>query len=237
MITRIAPTPAQERGMEGQLRIFRLTLRSDRPIHGTAAGVRGFFGTQFPEEVLLHQHPPGAARTLYQYPRVQYRVLDDAVHVIGIAEGALALGRVYDQFETIRLGTTVYPVMERQGEFLTEPFGLTASPISYRFLTPWVPLSPKNYPRFAAARSRQEQTALLERILIGNLLSASKTLGYTAKDRIIPSLNDWSLTRAEVKGTEVTGVEGEFSANFAIPDGLGLGRSVSRGNGAVERVS
>ena len=219
------------------LTLFRLTLRSDCPIIGTAAGVRGFFGNAFPNEILLHQHVPGTSTTLYQYPEVQYRLRDGEVMVIGIADGAGALARVYDKFDEIRLGATIYPIVERQGEILTEPFGLTTEEILYRFTSPWVPLSPKNYPRFAAARSRQEQTALLERILIGNLLSASKTLGYTAKDRITPSLNDWSLTRAEVKGTEVTGVEGEFSANFAIPDGLGLGRSVSRGNGAVERVS
>jgi len=235
MITRIAPTLAPERGMESHLRIFRLTLRSDRPIHGTAAGVRGFFGTQFPEEVLLHQHPPGADRTLYQYPKVQYCVLDGAVHVIGIAEGALALGRVYDRFETIRLGTTVYPVTDREGEILTEPFGLTATPSTYRFLTPWVPLSPKNHPRFAAARSREEQTAFLERILVGNLISMSKSLRYEVPDRIVASLQDWHQTEVEVKGTQVVGVTGTVTVNFAVPDGLGLGRSVSRGNGVVVR--
>jgi len=36
-----------------------------------------------------------------------------------------------------------------------------------------------------------------------------------------------------VKGVDMLGIECEFMANFAIPDYLGLGKSVSRGFGAV----
>lgn len=219
------------------LTLFRLALRSDRPMRGTATEVRGFFGNQFPHEILLHQHIPGTTATLYQYPKVQYRIAGGEVTAIGIAEGAAALGRVYDQFDEIRLGPLTYPIVERQGEIVTEPFGVTEAPRRYRFATPWVPLSPKNYPAFIRARGRQEQTALLERILTGNLLSASKTLGYVAAERIVPSLTNWNQTVVDIKGTQVTGIEGEFRVNFAIPDGLGIGRSVSRGNGVVEGIS
>ena len=219
------------------LTLFRLTLRSDRPMRGTATGVRGFFGNQFPHEILLHQHIPGTTATLYQYPKVQYRIAGGEITAIGIADGAAALGRVYDQFDEIRLGPLTYPIVERQGEIVTEPFGVTEAPRRYRFATPWVPLSPKNYPAFIRARGRQEQTALLERILTGNLLSASKTLGYVAAERIVPSLTNWNQTVVDIKGTQVTGIEGKFRVNFAIPDGLGIGRSVSRGNGVVEGIS
>lgn len=219
------------------LTLFRLALRSDRPMRGTATGVRGFFGNQFPHEILLHQHIPGTTATLYQYPKVQYRIAGGEITAIGIADGAAALGRVYDQFDEIRLGPLTYPIVERQGEITTEPFGVTEAPRRYRFATPWVPLSPKNYPAFIRARGRQEQTALLERILTGNLLSASKTLGYAAAGRIVPSLTNWNQTVVDIKGTQVTGIEGEFRVNFAIPDELGIGRSVSRGNGVVEGIS
>jgi hypothetical protein len=219
------------------LTLFRLALRSDRPMRGTATGVRGFFGNQFPHEILLHQHIPGTTATLYQYPKVQYRIAGGEITAIGIADGAAALGRVYDQFDEIRLGPLTYPIVERQGEIVTEPFGVTEAPRRYRFATPWVPLSPKNYPAFIRARGRQEQTALLERILTGNLLSASKTLGYAAAGRIVPSLTNWNQTVVDIKGTQVTGIEGEFRVNFAIPDELGIGRSVSRGNGVVEGIS
>jgi len=234
MRTRIESTPTQESGTEDQLKIFRLTLRSDRPILGTATGVRGFFGTRFPHEVLLHQHVPGTTATLYQYPKVQYRIMGGEVTALGIGEGAAALGRVYDQFDAIRLGPHTYPVMERQGEIITEPFGLMATPRTYRFATPWLPLSQKNLPKYTQLRDRQDQTAFLERILIGNLISASKSLRYEVPGRIVAALQeDWQPVSCEVKGTQVIGIEGEFQVNFAIPDGLGIGRSVSRGHGAV----
>ena len=39
-----------------------------------------------------------------------------------------------------------------------------------------------------------------------------------------------------LKGMKVTGIRGEFTTNFAIPDFMGLGKSVSRGFGAVTRL-
>lgn len=43
-------------------------------------------------------------------------------------------------------------------------------------------------------------------------------------------------TSCAVKDVSMLGIECEFMANFAIPDYLGLGKSVSRGFGAVVRI-
>ncbi|MGD0951668.1 MAG: CRISPR-associated endonuclease Cas6 [Methanotrichaceae archaeon] len=39
-----------------------------------------------------------------------------------------------------------------------------------------------------------------------------------------------------LKGTSVIGFRGDFMANFMIPDFMGLGKSVSRGFGTIERL-
>ncbi len=71
---------------------------------------------------------------------------------------------------------------------------------------------------------------------MGNLLSASKGLGYVAKEHIRLDLGRMQEEICLLKGTKVTGIRGEFTTNFAIPDFMGLGKSVSRGYGAVTRL-
>ena len=39
-----------------------------------------------------------------------------------------------------------------------------------------------------------------------------------------------------LKDDKVTGIRGEFMANFEIPELMGLGKSVSRGFGTVSRL-
>ena len=64
---------------------YRLQLsRSLMPDEATQ--LRGFFGTAFADEVLLHHHEADG-RLRYDYPRVQFKVLDRAAHLIGIANG------------------------------------------------------------------------------------------------------------------------------------------------------
>ena len=71
---------------------------------------------------------------------------------------------------------------------------------------------------------------------MGNLLSASKGLGYVAKEHIRLEVGGVAEEICRLKDEKVTGIRGEFTTNFEIPELLGLGKSVSRGFGAVTRL-
>jgi hypothetical protein len=213
------------------LKLLRLTLHSDAPMRGDATKLRGFFAASFNEYALLHQHVTD--KLIYKYPMIQYKMLAGSPLVLGINEGAEVLKEIYDKFDEIKLGESRYFIVERGVTLKSEEFGCSQEIYSYRFATPWLALSQENYPRYLKA-SWEERRDLLRRILVGNILSASKGLGYVAKEQIKLEVG---LMRDEIcllKGTKVTGIRGEFMTNFAIPDYLGLGKSVSRGVGAVE---
>ena len=212
------------------LKILRLTLHSDAPMRGDAAKLRGFFATSFNEHALLHQHVTD--RLIYKYPLIQYKMLQGSPLILGINEGADVLKEIYDKFDEITLGESKYHVMERGVCIKSEEFGCTEEIHSYRFATPWLALSQDNYARFQNA-SREERRELLRKILVGNILSASKGLGYVAKEHIRLEVGRMQDEICLLKGTKVTGIRGEFTATFAIPDFMGLGKSVSRGFGAV----
>jgi hypothetical protein len=215
------------------LKILRLTLHSAAPMRGDAAKLRGFFATSFNEHALLHQHVTD--KLIYRYPLIQYKMLDGSPLVMGINEGAEVLKDIYDKFDEIKLGESNYTIMERGVTVKSEEFGCTEEILSYSFAMPWLALSKENYAKYVAA-SEEERRDLLRRILVGNILSASKGLGYVAKEHIRLDLGRMKDEICMLKGTKVTGFRGDFTTCFAIPDHMGLGKSVSRGFGAVVRL-
>ena len=215
------------------LKTLRLTLKSDRPVEESAAKLRGFFATRFNEYALLHQHID-VDKLLYRYPRIQYKILDGVPLVLGIEEGAEVLKDIYDKYDEIKLGENTYTIVERGIALKEEEFGISTELITYEFITPWIALSQNNYQRYLES-SREQRRELLRRTLIGNILSASKGLDYVVLEEIKVAIGGLRLRKCELKGTPFIGFLGEFMVNFAIPDYMGLGKSVSRGFGTVRR--
>jgi hypothetical protein len=63
-----------------ELDITEYRLRFERPLApGEATHLRGFVGSAFPEEELVHHHHRDGSR-MYDYPRVQFKVIDRTAH-------------------------------------------------------------------------------------------------------------------------------------------------------------
>jgi len=215
------------------LRTFTLTLASSRPIRGSASLLRGFFATKFNEYSLLHQH--SADKLIYRYPLVQYKMIDGAPVVIGINDGAGVLKDIYDKYDEIKLGEDVYEIVERGISVRNQEFGLADMIHSYEFATPWLALNQENYMRYYGMRS-DEREGFLRKTLIGNLLSMSKSLDYQVPGTIKCDVRV-RIRKNRLKDVNMMTFTGGFCANFLIPDYLGIGKSVSRGFGAVRRCS
>ena len=173
-----------------------------------------------------------AGKLIYRYPKIQYKIIDGTPMVIGINEGAEVLKEIYDQYDQIRLGDNTYEIVERGVTLRKEDFGISDKILSYRFVTPWLALNQKNYERYQKS-DRIERRDQLRRTLTGNILSMAKGLDYVVASQIRLDIGRMRHTSCTVKGVSMLGIECEFMANFAIPDYLGLGKSVSRGFGAV----
>lgn len=215
------------------LEVFTLTLSSDQPIEGTAAQLRGFFATKFTEYTLLHQHNAGTL--VYRYPLVQYKVIEGVPTVIAINEGSDVLKEIYHAAQTIRLGDQEFRILQTGIDLRRVPFGLSDRVSSYDFITPWLALNKKNYVRYYGLKNGDERRALLRRTLIGNLISMSKSLGYEIPGRIKCDVEVVPQKR-QLKDVNLMAFAGRFHVNFQIPDLLGIGKSVSRGFGAVRQI-
>ncbi len=88
--------------------------------------------------------------------------------------------------------------------------------------------------RYYGLRGREERDEFLRKTLIANLLSMSKSLDYQVPDMIKCDVQV-KIRKNRLKDVNVMTFIGGFCANFLIPDYLGIGKSVSRGFGAVRR--
>jgi hypothetical protein len=210
-------------------------LRLSRALSpGEASQLRGYFGQTFSDEVLLHHHnADGSLR--YAYPRVQFKVLGRTAHLIGLAEGADLVTRLWGEVDRARIGADDLPVLESSLTRRREEIGEAPELIAYRFRTPWLGLNQDNHRRYLATAGAAERRELLERVLVGNCLSLAGAFGRRVARRLTADAEGLRPRPTRLKGVEMLGFVGTFRINFLLPDRVGIGKSVSRGFGTVER--
>lgn len=196
------------------------------------AKLRGFFSSQKKENTLLHQHD--ADKFCYQYPLVQYKVLHRIPHIIALNEGITAIYPILMENTPLHLGNKEYASESLTINTNSVRIGDCKEIHSYRFLTPWLCLNQKNYSRYRESSS-EEQKILLEKILIGNILSLTKSLGLTVRNQLSAELNMKEIT-VNFKNEPMRGFVGQFRINYMLPDFIGLGKSVSRGFGTIKHL-
>lgn len=212
-------------------------LRLSREMHtGESPQLRGFFGRAFADEVLVHHHRSDGS-LLYAYPRVQFKILQKTALLLGIAEGSELLSRLWLKVDHTTIGNENLPVLESKIIKKIETFGETIKPEQYRFLTPWIALNQKNERRYGKEKIRQKRFALLEKIMVGNCLSLSKSLGYTISIKLKADCSGLQEVKCSLKGIPMRGFVGSFQINFLFPNRIGLGKSVSRGFGTIEQIN
>jgi len=216
------------------LKTITLKLESDKQIEGKAYQLRGFFASKFNEYILLHQHQQD--KFIYTYPLIQYKMLDDVPTIIGVNEGVEVLKEIYDGYDSLVLGGQEYKIFQREIIIKEQKFGISENLYKYKFLTPWMALNEKNYEKYQMFGSWAKRKELLEKILVGNIISISKSLGYTVPAPIKTNVLKMKEVKTSLKGTPMLGFRGTFSVNFEIPDYWGIGNSVSRGFGTVVRT-
>ena len=214
---------------------LRLTIDIDtklRPRH--AEKIRGYLGNLFWKSPYAHNHLENG-RFIYRYPCVQYKVLGNTCLLIGFNEGSKIIEKTFHDLKTINLDGTVEDILSKTLESYSSSFSIASDKNKYTYLTPWLSLNEKNYEKYQRLGTQSERKRLLEKILVGNIISMSKGLGYTVPSPIEANILKIEEVQTSLKGNPMLGFFGSFSVNFEIPDYWGIGKSVSRGFGTVKK--
>lgn len=206
-----------------------LILDTDKPITETTSKLRGYIGNKYKEHALLHNHYKD--NYLYSYPLIQYKIINKKAIILGIDEGTKTLEDIIDTITELKLDNT-YKITDRQLYKKEYNVRVTPEEYHYKIITPWLSLNSKNYQIYMQLNNWKDKKILLNKILIGNILSMCKGLGIIANYRI-HARTHLDEEKIKYKSVYLTGFKGEFITNFKLPPLYGLGKGTSHGYGTI----
>lgn len=221
--------------MQNRLPILRIQfknrlLREDIPaFRGAINDIVGRENT-----LLFHNHTENGFR--FSYPLIQYKRIQQKATIVCIGEGTEEIGKLFAtcnfniqlaneriklEVDKIHADKTLIQVWDDKFEYN---------------LRKWLPLNQENYNSYTRLDSIAERYAMLERLLIGNILSFAKGVGITIDKNIIVNIKEVTNERRYFyKGIKMQGFDIAFSSNVTLPDFIGLGHGVSMGFGMTTR--
>jgi hypothetical protein len=200
--------------------------------------LRGYVGNVFAEHDLIHNHDRQTGKSIYRYPLIQFKIIDNIPCIIALTEKAVQVfTKIFMNLDEIVIDGRKIQINEKDLKIETADFGFSQETFMYEFITPWIGLNQKNFPVYINLKNQKEKNDLLKRILIGNILSMSKYLNLQLdQNQKINVELQFHQTKVTLKGKQMIGFKGMFKTNFMIPDYMGLGKSVSRGFGSIKKI-
>ncbi len=192
--------------------------------------LRGFFGNRFRDIPELHNHLEGDTYR-HAYPVVQYKVLNGVPTLVGVGEGSRVLQKLVDKVEYFNIDDRILPVTEREVLTRSVSVGVDDKLHTYCFDSMWMALNARNHARYCAA-GITKQIEILRSILVGNILVFLGACNEIA-DREIIAQPQVAACTTSFKNIKMMAFQGSFKTNVVLPDGIGLGKSASRGFGAI----
>lgn len=215
------------------IHLRRLRLYTDKPFRHRGADLRRAITGAFPDRPILHNHR--GDQLDYRSPRVRYVVLDQQPQLISFDEGLHVLEEIYREGHTLSVDAKQYRITGAELEDQMESLGTADHLLKYRSITPWLGLNQPNYEAFRATETPGERTELLARVLNGNYLSLCKTVGITIEERLLTRVLSFRQVSLSHRGTPLLGLKVVFVSNMLLPEGIGIGKLVSKGFGLMKQ--
>jgi hypothetical protein len=198
--------------------------------------LRGWFGNVFKEHSpLLHNHLEDGTYRM-RYPMVQYKVLNQIPTLIGLGEGAQLLTKLFTQLKEISINQRSYAINAKDISFSQAEIGHANSLHKYQFETLWMALNQQNHTAYMQLTTPAQKTELLNRLLVGNILSFFKNFDcrLNEHERLMAQVEVVEKTTL-FKNQKMLAFKGHFVVNALLPNAIGLGKSVSRGFGTIKK--
>ena len=113
---------------------------TDKPVRKTPYQVKGVFIRQYPDQPVIPMLD-GTYRDKFLYPRVQVKILNEQIYIIGIREGVEPVLSLIEKFDIFDFGNITFEIQNTEIEQGDQQFIPTDRLIRYKFITPWVALN------------------------------------------------------------------------------------------------
>ena len=206
-------------------------LITDKPVKKTAYQVKGVFMKQYPNCSMIPMLD-GRYRNKYLYPRVQVKILNEQIFIVGIKEGAESVLELVKEIEELNFGNITFSIIDIDIEKSENQFIHVDQLLRYKFVSPWVALGNSTQNRYKILKNN-DRIKFLCNLLGKNLVFLAREMQVGLNEKVYIKLRLNSLLPKPVERDKWGAFEGEFQANFILPNYIGIGNGITRGYGSI----
>lgn len=187
------------------------------------------------ENVAFHNHLANG-KVHYTYPLVQYKLIDGHVAITGIGGATAAVTNMASKFPC-QLSIGKKSMNFHLYSCTLKPYTPIAEtkPKLYTIKN-YIALTDENFKKYHSILALTDKITYLENILIGNILSFFKGIGYHAEERIFCAITSLEGPNAKYyKGVKFDVFDISFVSNIELPSYISLGKSSSIGFGVLKQ--
>lgn len=183
------------------------------------------------EDSLFHNHKTKDTYH-YRYPLIQYRSVSNRAALFAIGDGIPAFRSVLGNNDWfLNWNGQKHGLQIEHLKSAQTAMKMLKAPQTYR-LGKWLALNQNNYKHWQNTSSLLERAALLERVLVGQLLGFCTAMGYRLHERLEVCLeNIDTIHKVRLHGNAMIAFDISYSANIMLPKGIALGKGKSVGFG------
>lgn len=188
-------------------------------------------------ENILFNHHLSDDKYLYAYPLIQYKSIYKQSAIMCLGEGVDNIYKLFNSKDwVINLQGDAIELKIDKLDLDNITLNVWDRPYDYR-ITNWIALNTANFQKFLDINSLKERCDMLERILIGNIISFAKGVEWTIDTEIKVNVSNIIRIRdIKYKGVPLVSFDVDFDCNVYLPNYIGLGKSVSHGYGILKMI-
>ncbi len=208
-----------------------IRLITDKPVKKTAYQVKGVFMKHYSNSIVIPMLD-GSYRDKFLYPRVQVKILNEQIYVVGIGEGAEPVRALAKELTLLNFGNITFEVVDVDMEESENRFQHINQLLRYKFVSPWVALGNTTQNRYKFLKNA-DRVAFLNKLLGQNIVFLGREMDVDLSKKVYTKIRLSSLFPKPVDEDNWGAFTGEFHTNFILPDYIGIGNGITRGYGAI----
>ena len=208
-----------------------LRLSTDKPVRKTPYQVKGVFIKKHASEPITPMLD-GTYRKKFSYPRVQVKILNEQIYIIGIKEGVEPVLSIPDKIKELDFGNITFTINDFEEETLKQQFALSSTVVKYSFLTSWAALNLVTGKKYRSIPFKKKKS-YLNKLLGVNLIFLAKEMGVPIDKGVYTKLEIPNLHPKSIDDNKWKSFKGDFKTNIILPNYIGLGNGITRGYGTI----
>ena len=208
-----------------------IRIVTDKPVRKTPYQVKGVFMRQFPDESIVPMLN-GSLRDKFLYPRVQVKILNEQIFIIGINEGVDPVLKLAEKFKAFDFGNITFEIESYDVEESENQFIPSEKLLKYEFVTPWIALNHMTGGKYRFL-GKEEKPSFLNKLIGQNIVFLANELGVKLSNNIFTRVSASNLPPKSVDDNKWGAFMGAFETNFILPNYIGVGNGITRGFGTI----